>query len=355
MLRSLLSAAFLISLSVTSSAQNVIFQDGFESGLTQWTATGLWNAASSAGACMTTATPFPEGTGAAWYGRTVSCNYDNLAANSGGLELNNWITLPAGVASVTLYFRSWQNTESCWGNWDIHSFTLMAQNGPDAGFTQVLCEGEGSYESHTGLVPWHERRVDLTAYRGAQVRFRFQFDTGDEQLNETLGWLVDDVRIVTEPGQTFCPSERAPSMCPCRAAVGVGGGCLNSLGLSATLFSNGVASVSADTLTFAAADMTPGTGATLFQASSGTSTTLIPFGDGLLCLTGPKIRLGTRIAATGTTSWPHPALGPMSVAGAIAPAGGDYYYQVIYRDASPTHCVAATFNQTSAQRVTWVP
>ncbi len=67
------------------------------------------------------------------------------------------------------------------------------------------------------------------------------------------------------------------------------------------------------------------------------------------------MRLGTQFAPTGAIGWPLASLGPISTSGFVPASGGDAYYQVIYRDAVPTHCTSATFNQTSAQRVTWTP
>jgi hypothetical protein len=118
--------------------------------------------------------------------------------------------------------------------------------------------------------------------------------------------------------------------------------------------SSGVASVLQDSLAFTAAEMPPGTSATLFQATAPTAAAQ-PFGDGVLCVTGSLIRLGTRFATTGTTAWPIPNTSVLSVTGLVSPAGGEYFYQAIYRDSVPTHCTAATFNLTSAQKVVWSP
>lgn len=339
----------LATLSAPATAQNVVFQDGFETGFTQWVATGLWNPQQSGNPCMGPAAPFPEGSGAAWFGQASTCNFET-SPSFGGLETSAWITLPASAASVSLYFQSRVDSEYCWSSWDLCFVYVTAIGGPNGGFSQQLCAFGGPIWAD---IPWHERRVDLSAYRGAQVKIEFHFSSGDTAENDGLGWLVDDVRIVTEPGVTICPSANFGNNCPCTPFFGVGGGCFNSLSKSATLLSAGVASVASDTLTFRAAEMPPGTAATLFQATAPSAPTT--FGDGLLCVTGSLIRLGTQFAPTGSIGWPHPALGPISSAGAVSPSGGDRTYQVIYRDAVPTHCTSATFNQTSAQTVTWSP
>ena len=345
-----LRIASFLALVPLGTAQTWVFQDGFENGLQNWTATGLWHLASSTNSCASQAAPFPEGGTAVWYGSDSTCTFDTGVANDGMLLMNNWVSLPANAASVSLYFQSHVDTEYCWGNWDMQTVVVAAQGGPNGGFTRQLCSWTGPTAAH---LPWHERRVDLSAYRGAQVKINFSFWTGDNAENAMLGWLLDDVRIVAEPGQTICPSPNYDNSCPCQSYFGVGGGCFNSLSKSATLFSDGTASLANDTLALRAADMPPGTAATLIQASA--SGAQVTFGDGVLCVTGSLVRLGTQFAPTGSISWPHPALGPISSAGSVSAAGGDYFYQVIYRDAVPTHCTSATFNQTSAQRVSWQP
>jgi len=343
--------SFVVLSSPFAAAQSIVFQDGFETGLSNWTATGLWNAEQSTDTCGTQASPFPEGSGAAWYGNPANCSFDfGSSANAGMLTLNTWVTLPTGAASLSLYFQSWVDTEYCWAGWDNHTVVVTAQGGPNGGFTEYLCAGNGPIAAQ---LPWHERRVDLSQYAGAQVRIAFSFWTGDGAKNAGLGWLVDNVRIVAEPGQTLCPSAHFGNTCPCDPLFGVGGGCFNALGKSATLMSSGIASVAADTLAFAAAEMPSGTAATLFQANA--SLAPLAFGDGLLCVTGSLIRLGTRFAPTGAIGWPVPNTVSLSTAGFVPPAGGDFFYQAIYRDAVPTHCTTATFNLTSAQKIVWTP
>jgi hypothetical protein len=264
------------------------------------------------------------------------------------------VTLP-DAPSISLRFWSWSESEFCWGwveggGWDIHWVEIEAQNGPNQGFTQDLCVWNGP--SWT-LLPWHERRIDLSAYRGASVRVSFGFSSVDPENNHGLGWLVDNVSIIAEPGERVCPSAGLVTGCPCsQSNAPVAGGCRNSTGQSATLISDGVASVAADTLTFTAAHMPPGTSPTLFQGSLGVTPAV--FGDGVRCVGGTQLRMGTLIGSNGTSSWPAPGSPPLSVKGLVPPGGGERYYQVIYRNAVG-FCTPATFNLTDAQRVVWTP
>lgn len=261
LMKSLLAGFVLLS--PLASAQNVVFQENFEGGVAQWTATGLWQAQSQAGVCASPAVPFPNGDGAAWYGNPATCSIDDGTGNHGTLKMNDWITLPTGVASVTLYFKSYVHSEYCWGGWDRHQVVVTTNGGP-AGFTRDICTDVVA-STHT-LQTWHERRVDLTAYRGAQIKIAFGFISGDNGKQTGLGWLVDDVRVLAEPGQTICPSPNPSTWCSCPIWSAVGGGCFNALGKSATLISSGSASVSNDTLAFAAAEMIPGTEARCSRA-----------------------------------------------------------------------------------------
>jgi hypothetical protein len=347
-MKHLLSAA-LLALAVPASAQQVVFQDGFEGGLGNWTATGLWNLESSADPCGSQAAPFFEGTQAAWYGVEGACHFDTGDTNSGSLVMNDWLALPV-APSINLRFWMRSESEYCWGGWDQHSVHVQAQGGPDAGFQQDLCDFNGP--SWMDLA-WHERRIDLSAYGGAQVRISFLFTTLDDAFNNGLGWFVDDVRILAEPGQRVCPSEAFDSDCPCMSPwIPVAGGCRNSTQQSATLLSQGSPAVAQDTLQFHAAHMPPGTLPTLFQSTAQIAPAA--FGDGLRCTGGTVLRMGTLVAPNGTASWPAPGAPSLSVRGQVPPEGGTRYYQAIYRNALE-FCTPATFNLTDAQRVLWLP
>lgn len=52
--------------------------------------------------------------------------------------------------------------------------------------------GEGDTED-----VWYRPSFDLTPYLGQDVIPRFHFDSGDDQFNNHLGWLIDDVGVQT--------------------------------------------------------------------------------------------------------------------------------------------------------------
>lgn len=342
--------AALGPLTLGASAQQVLYQETFENGLGAWTATGLWNLESSQEACGSTFGPFPSGTNVAWYGIQGSCNFQDGNANFGYLLQNDWVDLPPSAASISLRYWSSSESEYCWGDWDVHSVVIAAQNGPDSGFTAPYCTTWGPLYAD---LDWHERRVDLSAYRGARVRVGFNFQANDSAVNEGRGWLIDDVRIVIEPGVRFCPPEGLSSGCPCQPAfVPVAGGCRNSTAQSATLYSEGSPSLSADSLSFRAVLIPSATTALLVQGDAGIAP--VVFGDGLRCVGGNRVRMGAVTASNGSASWPPPGTDPISVRGHVPGVGASRYYYVHYRDLG-TYCTPSLFNVTDAQRIDWAP
>jgi hypothetical protein len=66
--------------------------------------------------------------------------------------------------------------------------------------------------------------------------------------------------------------------------------------------------------------------------------------------------LSTRLNVNGASQYPTAGDPSVSVKGLVPPAGGQRFYQVWYRNADPTFCVAAaTFNLTNGLDITWVP
>ncbi len=344
------SLAVLGPLVLGASAQQIHYQESFENGLGAWTATGLWNLESDQDPCGSTFGPFPSGSRFAWYGVEGQCNFNDGTSNSGILQQNDWIDFPANATSISLRYWSASASEYCWGDWDVHEVVIAAQNGPDAGFTAPYCETWGPLWMD---LPWHERRVDLSAYRGARVRVAFVFRANDSAVNDGRGWMVDDVRVVIEPGVRYCPPESLTPGCPCQpATVPVAGGCRNSTAQAATLYSEGAPSLSADSLSFRAVLMPSTTSALLVQGTA--SMAPVAFGDGLRCVGGTKLRMGIVAASNGAAVWPPPGTDAISVRGQVPAAGASRFYYVHYRDLG-AYCTPALFNSTDAQRIDWAP
>jgi hypothetical protein len=78
----------------------------------------------------------------------------------------------------------------------------------------------------------------------------------------------------------------------------------------------------------------------------------ISLGDGLRCVGGSIIRLGTKVNVAGASSYPGGST-PISVQGNDA-AGNRRSYQCWYRNAA-AFCTPATHNMTNGVTVLWSP
>jgi acetyl esterase/lipase len=161
--------------------------------------------------------------------------------------------------------------------------------------------------------------------------------------------------ILPDPGAAFCPDDGTGTACPCGNATDVGGkmGCANSLVIGGRLSASGVASIAHDTLVLLGASM-PNSSALYLQATlQAANGSGVVFGDGLRCLAGNSVRLGTKTNTAGFSTFPSGADPPVSVKGGDS-AGATRYYQVLYRDPA-SFCTASTFNYTNGYAITWAP
>lgn len=141
--------------------------------------------------------------------------------------------------------------------------------------------------------------------------------------------------------------------CPCANSGGPDAGCENWFGTGgARLAPRGNASISDDTLALDVDGLPPAPATLFLQGRSLWAAPTAPFGDGLLCVGGPFVRLATRTASNGAVTYgTEPGDVPVSVRGG-ASAGARFGYQVWYRHA-PAYCTSATFNLSNALEVHW--
>jgi uncharacterized repeat protein (TIGR01451 family) len=158
--------------------------DDFESGLGNWTTSGLWNLEGEGDTCGSQQAPFPSPTNAAYYG-DASCDYNTGATSTGSLTMNSDVAIPGG-ASPSLKFSYFLETE-LFAGYDEAFIDISTNSG--GAWTQLLQVTDSG---------WQEITTDLSAYAGNNVRLRFRFDTVDNINNGFFGWLVDDVEIIEE-------------------------------------------------------------------------------------------------------------------------------------------------------------
>jgi hypothetical protein len=137
--------------------------------------------------------------------------------------------------------------------------------------------------------------------------------------------------------------------CPC--GWGGGSSCGNSVNtLGAAMGWTGTASIANDTLVFGTYGL-PNSSAILLQGDQ--LTTQTAFGDGIRCVDGNILRLGTTTIASGQTFYPGPGQLPISVRGQVSEPG-TRYYQTYYRNAA-NYCTPATANASDGLAVHWTP
>lgn len=154
---------------------------------------------------------------------------------------------------------------------------------------------------------------------------------------------------------TFCTGDGSGTACPCGndTLPSWPAGCRNSTGAGGALRGYGNASVSAETFTLSASDVpTTTTGIFIQGTDMQNGGAGISFGDGLLCVGGSVLRIATVSASGGFAYYPHPGNTPISVRGAIPPAGATRHYQFWYRNAA-NFCTSATFNYSNGVSVDW--
>jgi hypothetical protein len=168
---------------------------------------------------------------------------------------------------------------------------------------------------------------------------------------------VEYVRVSECPvGTPHCFGDGSGTPCPCGNSGASGRGCENSFTTGGgRLEAHGVASVSADSLQLRGAFLPPTSSALFFQGT-GTIPGGAAFGDGLRCVNGSIVRMGTNFATGGEVDFGYGVAGDplVHVAGGIPPGGGTREYQIWYRNAI-AFCSPATFNLTNAVTLAWSP
>ena len=161
------------------------------------------------------------------------------------------------------------------------------------------------------------------------------------------------------PGVLFCVADGTDpaiiSACPCGNTGAAGRGCQNSQATGGGLL-NSAGTTSPDTVVLTATGMVPSSmciflgGDALFGGGD-------PFADGIKCVAGHQIRIGTKSAPSGSASYPQ--VGDVSISQKSAQLGwpisngATRWYQVYYRVPVSTFCPWNNFNFTSGQRITW--
>ncbi len=210
--------------------------------------------------------------------------------------------------------------------------------------------GNGTFAGHQefvtgGTLPQGGTALDIDEDGDLDILTADSYGPGLTILRNCLG-----------TGMAYCLGDGSASPCPCGnfGAAGEPAGCLNSLGLAGRLAGSGVPRITADTFALAGSGM-PNSTALYFQGTARTAAGLgAAFGDGLRCVGGSVVRLGTKLNVSNASGYPEGGDPPISVRGALPPDGGSRHYQVWYRNAA-AFCTADTFNLTNGLTAVWAP
>lgn len=158
------------------------------------------------------------------------------------------------------------------------------------------------------------------------------------------------------PITSFCAGDgldaHVTTHCPCDNFGIAGHGCAWSGGQSgARLETSGT--IAPDTLVLTARFMPAAGTATVFWKGDAVTPFATPWGDGLRCIDGALIRLGTKNNAGGIAQYPETGNALVSVRGQTPVGSGAVaYYQTSYRNAA-SFCTPFTYNATNGVRIVW--
>jgi hypothetical protein len=89
------------------------------------------------------------------------------------------------------------------------------------------------------------------------------------------------------------------------------------------------------------------------KGASQTAPTVID--DGLGCVGGSVVRLGSQPIGGGSAFYPDVGDPSVSVRDSVPALGGTFTYQCFYRNATAGFCPPATSNRTNALAIAWTP
>ncbi|MGD2108515.1 MAG: M12 family metallo-peptidase, partial [Phycisphaerae bacterium] len=158
---------------------DVDFEGGLPAG---WSTSGIFSVTT---AC--TVNPVCDGIRWAYAGSTFSCSYGN---NQSGELVSPPIALPAAQAEL--------------------SFCQVVDTEAGFDFVEVFINSDQVLQEAGEVGVWEDRSIDLTPYGGQNITITFRF-ASDSFVSGTLGWQVDNIRIVA--GSEDCNANSVPDEC----------------------------------------------------------------------------------------------------------------------------------------------
>ncbi|OGF68079.1 MAG: hypothetical protein A2Y62_19690 [Candidatus Fischerbacteria bacterium RBG_13_37_8] len=170
-----------------SGPATVLFSDGFESGVGNWTISAQW---------QTSTTNSHNGTYSVWSNNLNNRNCDTITKTTA-------VAIPSGAVLPRLHFWTVHNIESgydagiVFGSPNGSTWTKLTVIPPYPGATNTsarACLGTNPQPAFSGSnMTWTEYQVDLTTYAGGNFQPRFTYATDGSVANG--GWYIDDVTV----------------------------------------------------------------------------------------------------------------------------------------------------------------
>jgi hypothetical protein len=253
---------------------------------------------------------------------------------------NDWLSDLVVDAMGTVWLSGASRRGSAWdltiASWDSTGAFRSSWRYPNAGYAA----GQYGHPSNPAVY------ADIAALSGNEV-----IVTGG--VNASAAARDALILKLSRTAVEYCFGDGSSSSCPCAnaSAPEQHSGCANSLALGARLVDKGASSLADDTLVLEGSQM-PNGDALYFQGTNSISAGAgEPFGDGLSCVGGTLIRLGSRTNIAGASRFPDVGDPSVSMRGLVT-IPGTRTYQAWYRDAS-VFCTTATFNFSNGLLITW--
>lgn len=141
--------------------------------------------------------------------------------------------------------------------------------------------------------------------------------------------------------EPYCYGDGSGTPCPCGNAGLAGRGCNNSFATGGALLTLQSGTPASNDVVLAGSGLPPTTTVLPIRSTSA-NLTGNTFGDGLLCINAPVVRLGAQISSGGAATFAlNHGAGP-----------GTFHYQLWYRN-SASFCTAAPFNTSNGLSIAW--
>jgi hypothetical protein len=158
---------------------------GFDDGAMPagWTKTGLWDVGST---CDSPPSPSHY----LGYTSAATCTYETGATTTGAVTFSVDLTQSVSASVAFDHRRSVEPAALRSGQWDLHRVDLAVD-----GKSWNTLENWSSKSAQS--TEWQSFTRQLGGYAGSNVKLRFFFNSKDAINNGYLGWLIDNVNILT--------------------------------------------------------------------------------------------------------------------------------------------------------------